>query len=66
VRECGNKVGSDRNHFRVAARPRDQVDQLIDAMRRSWALVASAPRSRTAEAAGLSRPMSKNRATASM
>ena len=32
VRECGNKVGSDRNHFRVAARPRDQVDQLIDAM----------------------------------
>jgi histidinol-phosphate/aromatic aminotransferase/cobyric acid decarboxylase-like protein len=32
VRECGNKVGSDRSHFRVAARPRDQVDQLIDAM----------------------------------
>jgi histidinol-phosphate/aromatic aminotransferase/cobyric acid decarboxylase-like protein len=33
VRECGNKVGSDRNHLRVAARPRDQMDQLIDAMR---------------------------------
>ena len=33
VRECGNKLGSDRNHFRIAARPRDQVDQLIEALR---------------------------------
>jgi histidinol-phosphate/aromatic aminotransferase/cobyric acid decarboxylase-like protein len=32
VRECGNKMGSDRNHFRIAARPQDQADQLIDAL----------------------------------
>jgi histidinol-phosphate/aromatic aminotransferase/cobyric acid decarboxylase-like protein len=33
VRECGNKLGSDCQHFRFAVRPRDQTDVLIDALR---------------------------------
>lgn len=33
VRDCGNKAGSDDHHFRIAARPADQVDLLIDALR---------------------------------
>lgn len=32
VRECGNKLGSDRQHFRIAARPADQVGRLIEAL----------------------------------
>lgn len=38
VRECGNKLGSDHQHFRIAARPRDQADILIDALRTALAL----------------------------
>jgi histidinol-phosphate/aromatic aminotransferase/cobyric acid decarboxylase-like protein len=36
VRECGNKVGSDRQHFRIAARPAEQVASLIEALRSSF------------------------------
>lgn len=36
VRECGNKVGSDSSHFRFAARPADQVEALIGALRSAF------------------------------
>jgi histidinol-phosphate/aromatic aminotransferase/cobyric acid decarboxylase-like protein len=36
VRECGNNLGSDRRHFRFAARPRDHADLLIDALQTSF------------------------------
>jgi histidinol-phosphate/aromatic aminotransferase/cobyric acid decarboxylase-like protein len=42
VRECGNKLGSDDRHFRIAARPRDQADVLIDALTTSLALFVKA------------------------
>jgi histidinol-phosphate/aromatic aminotransferase/cobyric acid decarboxylase-like protein len=42
VRECGNKLGSDHQHFRFAARPRDQADVLIDALRAALAPLAQA------------------------
>ena len=32
VRECGNKLGSDRQHFRIAARPAEQVGSLVEAL----------------------------------
>lgn len=33
VRECGNKLGSDSSYFRIASRPADEVDALIDVLR---------------------------------
>jgi threonine-phosphate decarboxylase len=33
TRECGNKVGSDSQHFRVAARPSLETDLLVRALR---------------------------------
>ena len=36
VRECGNKQGSDSSYFRIAARPAEQVDALVDAMKSAF------------------------------
>lgn len=33
IRECGNKLGSDSSHFRIAARPAEQAEALVDALR---------------------------------
>lgn len=33
VRQCGNKQGADCRSFRIAARPREQVDELLPALR---------------------------------
>jgi histidinol-phosphate/aromatic aminotransferase/cobyric acid decarboxylase-like protein len=44
VRECGNKLGSDSQHFRIAARPTDEVDYLIDALAQSFAALTGVPR----------------------
>lgn len=33
VRECGNKAGSSSQYFRVAARPKAEVDLLVEALR---------------------------------
>ena len=30
VRECGNKLGSDSHHFRIAARATTETDYLVD------------------------------------
>ena len=35
IRECGNKEGSDSSHFRIAARPRDEVDYLVECLAES-------------------------------
>lgn len=43
LRECGNKLGSDSRHFRIAARPKVEVDYLIDHL--TDTLDALAPRS---------------------
>jgi len=32
VRECGNKIGSSSNYFRVAANPPEMTDQLVQAL----------------------------------
>jgi histidinol-phosphate/aromatic aminotransferase/cobyric acid decarboxylase-like protein len=37
VRECGNKLGADSRHFRVAARPRDAIPPLVEALEESLA-----------------------------
>jgi histidinol-phosphate/aromatic aminotransferase/cobyric acid decarboxylase-like protein len=33
VRECGNKLGSDHRYLRIAARPKDAIPPLIEALR---------------------------------
>lgn len=33
VRECGNKLGSDSSYFRFAARPAEQAEALVDALK---------------------------------
>jgi histidinol-phosphate/aromatic aminotransferase/cobyric acid decarboxylase-like protein len=33
VRECGNKIGSSSRYFRIAARPKEDTDRLIAALR---------------------------------
>jgi histidinol-phosphate/aromatic aminotransferase/cobyric acid decarboxylase-like protein len=35
IRECGNKLGSDSHHFRIAARPREEVDVLVECLSES-------------------------------
>jgi histidinol-phosphate/aromatic aminotransferase/cobyric acid decarboxylase-like protein len=42
VRQCGNKVGSDARHLRIAARPRAELELLTAALRESIALVRGA------------------------
>lgn len=37
VRECGNKLGSDQQHFRIASRPKEQIDLLMNATRETLA-----------------------------
>jgi histidinol-phosphate/aromatic aminotransferase/cobyric acid decarboxylase-like protein len=32
IRECGNKLGSDSRHYRIAARPREEVDHLVECL----------------------------------
>jgi histidinol-phosphate/aromatic aminotransferase/cobyric acid decarboxylase-like protein len=32
IRECGNKLGSDSRHYRIAARPREEVDYLVECL----------------------------------
>ena len=32
VRECGNKLGSDSSHFRLAVRPPEQAESLVEAL----------------------------------
>ncbi len=44
IRECGNKLGSDSQHFRIAARPRREVDHLIACLGQSFDALA-VPRS---------------------
>jgi histidinol-phosphate/aromatic aminotransferase/cobyric acid decarboxylase-like protein len=43
IRECGNKLGSDSRHFRIAARPRPEIDHLIACMRRSFEALGVRP-----------------------
>lgn len=37
LRECGNKLGSDSRHFRIAARPTAEIDDLIEHLTESLA-----------------------------
>lgn len=37
LRECGNKLGSDSRHFRIAARPAPEIDYLIENLAQSLA-----------------------------
>jgi histidinol-phosphate/aromatic aminotransferase/cobyric acid decarboxylase-like protein len=32
IRECGNKLGSDSRHYRIAARPREEIDYLVECL----------------------------------
>ena len=32
IRECGNKLGSDSRHYRVAARPAEELDYLVECL----------------------------------
>ncbi len=32
IRECGNKQGSDSRHYRIAARPRPEIDYLVECL----------------------------------
>lgn len=43
VRQCGNKLGSDGQFFRIAARPADEVEFLIDALRSSLRELSAVP-----------------------
>lgn len=43
IRECGNKLGSDSRHFRIAARPRPEIDHLIECMRQSFEVLGAPP-----------------------
>jgi histidinol-phosphate/aromatic aminotransferase/cobyric acid decarboxylase-like protein len=43
LRECGNKLGSDSSYFRIAARPRAEVDQLIQCLGDSLATLGASP-----------------------
>ena len=35
IRECGNKIGSTSNHFRIASRPTNDTAELVSALRQS-------------------------------
>ena len=39
VRECGNKIGTDSRYFRVASRPKPQLDTFLSALRSSLSVV---------------------------
>jgi histidinol-phosphate/aromatic aminotransferase/cobyric acid decarboxylase-like protein len=41
VRECGNKLGSDSSYFRLAARPAEQVEALVEALRTAMLQLAA-------------------------
>jgi histidinol-phosphate/aromatic aminotransferase/cobyric acid decarboxylase-like protein len=43
LRECGNKLGSDSRHFRIAARPAEEIDHLVDCLTRSFQELAAQP-----------------------
>jgi len=43
LRECSNDLGSDSSYFRIAARPRAEVDQLIQYLGESLPAVAASP-----------------------
>ncbi len=43
TRECGNKAGSDSQHFRVAARPREQTDLLVRSLGLAMARMSIRP-----------------------
>ncbi|HWE38381.1 MAG TPA: histidinol-phosphate transaminase [Isosphaeraceae bacterium] len=51
VRECGNKLGSDRSHFRIAARPSAAIPPLIEALRDCLAALSRGPRTAPRESA---------------
>jgi histidinol-phosphate/aromatic aminotransferase/cobyric acid decarboxylase-like protein len=36
LRECGNKLGSDSRHFRIAARPTPEIDHLVECLALSF------------------------------
>jgi histidinol-phosphate/aromatic aminotransferase/cobyric acid decarboxylase-like protein len=40
IRECGNKLGSDSRHFRIAARPTAEIDYLIEHLTESLSTLA--------------------------
>jgi histidinol-phosphate/aromatic aminotransferase/cobyric acid decarboxylase-like protein len=46
LRECGNKLGSDSRHFRIAARPAEEIDHLVDCLTRSFQEIAAQPATR--------------------
>jgi histidinol-phosphate/aromatic aminotransferase/cobyric acid decarboxylase-like protein len=43
LRECGNKLGSDSRHFRIAARPTPEIDYLIEHLSQSLAALTLQP-----------------------
>jgi histidinol-phosphate/aromatic aminotransferase/cobyric acid decarboxylase-like protein len=43
VRECGNKLGSSSQHFRIAARTKGDTDRLVEAIREVTAGIQPAP-----------------------
>jgi histidinol-phosphate/aromatic aminotransferase/cobyric acid decarboxylase-like protein len=43
LRECGNKLGSDSRHFRIAARPTAEIDYLIEHLSQSLAALTALP-----------------------
>jgi histidinol-phosphate/aromatic aminotransferase/cobyric acid decarboxylase-like protein len=45
IRECGNKIGSGANYIRLAARPADQLDLLVDSLRSALAMLPTQPHS---------------------
>jgi threonine-phosphate decarboxylase len=49
IRECGNKQGSDSTYLRIAARPADQVEALVDAVKSAFRFFAENEEVATAE-----------------
>ena len=45
LRECGNDLGSDSSYFRIAARPRAEVDHLIQCLAEALPAMAASPTS---------------------
>jgi len=41
VRNCGNKIGCTSQYFRIAARPKEEVDYLVAAIKQELALLSS-------------------------
>jgi histidinol-phosphate/aromatic aminotransferase/cobyric acid decarboxylase-like protein len=63
VRECGNKIGSDSQHFRIAARPQEEMDLLVRALGSALPELSPVPATRESQRIGLAPRISNSSPT---